>query len=43
MEMRDELKKGEKYMVKFDFNGYLLNIMVGFYKSLYKIKNGKMK
>ena len=43
VEMRDELKKGEKYTVKFDFNGHLSNTMAGFYKSSYKTKNGKMK
>lgn len=43
VEMRDELKKEEKYTVKFDFNGHLSNTMAGFYKSSYKTKNGKMK
>ena len=43
VEMREELKRGEKYTVKFDFNGHLSNTMAGFYKSSYKTKSGKMK
>ncbi|KAK2562234.1 Endoplasmic reticulum aminopeptidase 1 [Acropora cervicornis] len=43
VEMKDELKKDEKYTIKFDFNGQLSNTMTGFYKSSYKTKSGKTK
>jgi len=43
VEMKDELKKGEKYTVKLEFNGQLANTMAGFYKSSYKTKSGQMK
>lgn len=43
VEMKDELKKGEKYTVKLEFNGQLANTMAGFYKSSYKTKSGEMK
>ncbi|KAL9980512.1 hypothetical protein ACROYT_G009112 [Oculina patagonica] len=43
VEMKDELKRGEKYTVKLEFNGKLSNTMTGFYKSSYKTKSGEMR
>lgn len=43
VELREEMKKGEKYTVKFDFKGHLSNTMTGFYKSSYKTKSGEMR
>lgn len=43
VELRDELTQGEKYTVKFKFNGHLSDTMTGFYKSSYKTKSGKIR
>lgn len=43
VEMREELKEGEKYTVKLEFNGHLSNTMTGFYKSSYKTKSGEIR
>lgn len=43
VEMKDELKEGEKYTVNLQFNGHLSNTMTGFYKSSYKTKSGEVR
>ena len=43
VEMKDQLKTGETYTVKLEFNGQLSNTMTGFYKSSYKTKSGEMR
>lgn len=43
VEMKDELKEGEKYTLKLEFNGQLSNTMTGFYKSSYKTKSGEVR
>lgn len=43
VEMKYELKEGEKYTVNLYFKGHLANTMAGFYKSSYKTKSGITK